>query len=160
MKNWYYCMESLLAVMLVVCLCGGYIGAANVQAASKKSGKVYYVTHLRPGKGGKRLGPNGYYYETGVSKIKCKGNTLTMYASFNTGKNRNLTGKTKFIKYGKHTFKLTAKTKYWTYEDPAESDEKYYWSKARFIAAMKRLNGLGLCMTVKNGKILEMSLHS
>lgn len=83
-----------------------------------------------------------------------------MYASFNTGKNRNLTGKTKFIKYGKHTFKLTAKTKYWTYEDPAESDEKYYWSKARFIAAMKRLNGLGLCMTVKNGKILEMSLHS
>ena len=51
MKNWKNRIQKLLAVMLVVCLCGGYIGAANVQAASKKSGKVYYVTHLRPGKG-------------------------------------------------------------------------------------------------------------
>lgn len=33
-------------------------------------------------------------------------------------------------------------------------------SKSNFINKIKRLNGLGLWITVRNGKVVEMSLHS
>ena len=95
---------------------------------------------------------------TGTMKSTCKGNTLTMYSSFNTSKNGTLNNQSKkaFVKYGKHTFKLTSKTKYCYYEEGG----KRYSTKAHFMSTVKRLNGLGLWIKVTNGKVVEMSFHS
>ena len=89
----------------------------------------------------------------------CKGNTLTMYASFNTSKNGILNSQNKkaYIKYGKHTFKLTSKTKYYFSGGEAPND---YCSKSAFMSTMRSMNGLGLRIKVTNGKVVEMSFNS
>ena len=73
-------------------------------------------------------------------------------------KNGTLNNQSKkaFVKYGKHTFKLTSKTKYCYYEEGG----KRYSTKAHFMSTVKRLNGLGLWIKVTNGKVVEMSFHS
>lgn len=92
-------------------------------------------------------------------KAICKGNTLTMYASFNTSKNGILNSQNKkaYIKYGKHTFKLTSKTKYYFSGGEAPND---YCSKSAFMSTMRSMNGLGLRIKVTNGKVVEMSFNS
>lgn len=93
-------------------------------------------------------------------KFVCKGNTLTMYSSFHKSKNLNsYPSKRKFVKYGKHTFKLTSKTKYFSQVYDVY-DGCYYMSKSQCINYMKRLNGLGLIIAVKNGKVVSMKLFS
>ena len=89
----------------------------------------------------------------------CKGNTLTMYASFNTSKNGVLNSKNKkaYVKYGKHKFKLTSKTKY--YFSGGDGPNRYC-SKSSFMSTMRSMNGLGLCIKVTNGKVVEMSFRS
>lgn len=85
-----------------------------------------------------------------------------MYSSFNKTKNGRLdTSKKGFVKYGKHTLKLTSKTKYITREiDEYDTVYTHYYSKSEFIKIMKRFNGLGLWITVKNGKVTQMRLAS
>lgn len=157
MKTWKNKFQKVLAILLAICLVTGFMEVSQVQAATKKSGTTYYYTHLIRQKGGKQPGANGYYYDTGTMKVICKGNTLTMYSSFNKSKNRVLnTSKKGFVKYGKHTFKLTSKTKYCYYDDMGRINS----TKARFISSIKRLNGLSLWIKVTNGKVVEMSLHS
>lgn len=99
------------------------------------------------------------YYMSGTRKAICKGNTLTMYASFNTSKNGILNSQNKkaYIKYGKHTFKLTSKTKYYFSGGEAPND---YCSKSAFMSTMRSMNGLGLRIKVTNGKVVEMSFNS
>lgn len=82
-----------------------------------------------------------------------------MYASFNTSKNGVLNSQNKkaYIKYGKHTFKLTSKTKYYFSGGEAPND---YCSKSAFMSTMRSMNGLGLCIKVTNGKVVEMSFRS
>lgn len=80
--------------------------------------KVRYnlLWYLHKWKKGGTITTNGTkYYMSGTRKAICRGNTLTMYASFNTSKNGILNSQNKkaYIKYGKHTFKLTSKTKYY-----------------------------------------------
>ena len=133
-------------------------GSSKVQAATSKSGTTYYYTWLHRQKGGVQVYSGKKYYMTGTMKATCKGNTLTMYSSFNTSKNGTLNNQSKkaFVKYGKHTFKLTSKTKYCYYEEGG----KRYSTKAHFMSTVKRLNGLGLWIKVTNGKVVEMSFHS
>ena len=151
MKTWKNKFQKVLAILLAICLVTGFMEVSQVQAATKKSG-------------GRKPGANGYYYDTGTMKVICKGNTLTMYSSFNKSKNRVLnTSKKNFVKYGKHTFKLTSKTKYFSLEFNPENPDKPYrnnYSKSNFINIMKRLNGLGAWITVKNGKVVSMQLCS
>ncbi len=80
-----------------------------------------------------------------------------MYASFNTSKNRVLNSQNKkaYIKYGKHTFKLTSKTKY--YFSGGEAPNQYC-SKSAFMSTMRSMNGLGLCIKVTNGKVVVKTL--
>ena len=53
----------------------------------EKSGTTYYHTCIN-GKKGKTITNSGKkYYMSGTRKAVCKGNTLTMYASFNISKN-------------------------------------------------------------------------
>ena len=75
-----------------------------------------------------------------------------MYASFNTSKNGILNSQNKkaYIKYGKHTFKLTSKTKYYFSGGEAPND---YCSKSAFMSTMRSMNGLGLRIKVTNGKV-------
>lgn len=165
MKTWKNRFQKVLAILLAICLVTGCMEVSKVQAATKKSGTTYYYTHLVRQKGGRKLVRNRYYYNTGTMKVVCKGNTLTMYSSFNTSKNRTINNRNKkaFVKYGKHTFKLTSKTKYFSLEFNPESPNKPYrnnYSKSNFINIMKRLNGLGLIIAVKNGKVVSMQLCS
>ena len=111
MKTWKNKFQKVLAILLAICLVTGFMEVSQVQAATKKSGTTYYYTHLIRQKGGRKPGANGYYYDTGTMKVICKGNTLTMYSSFNKSKNRVLnTSKKNFVKYGKqavfHSFSL------------------------------------------------------
>ena len=164
MKTWKNKFQKVLAILLAICLVTGFMEVSQVQAATKKSGTTYYYTHLVRQKGGRKLVGNKYYYDTGTMKVVCKGNTLTMYSSFNKSKNRVLnTSKKNFVKYGKHTFKLTSKTKYFSLEFNPENPDKPYrnnYSKSRFVYVMKRLNGLGLWIKVKDGKVVSMQLCS
>ena len=112
------------------------------------------------GKKGKTITNSGKkYYMSGTRKAVCKGNTLTMYASFNTSKNGVLNSKNKkaYVKYGKHKFKLTSKTKY--YFSGGDGPNRYC-SKSSFMSTMRSMNGLGLCIKVTNGKVVEMSFRS
>lgn len=161
MKKWKSKFQKFCTILLAICLIAGHIQVSTVQAATKKSGTTYYYTHLVRQKGGKKLGANGYFYDTGTKKITCKGNTLIMYSSFNKSKNGKLdTSKKGFVKYGKHTLKLTSKTKYITREFDGYRTYTHYYSKSEFIKIMKRFNGLGLWITVKNGKVTQMRLAS
>ncbi len=82
-----------------------------------------------------------------------------MYASFNTSKNGVLNSQNKkaYIKYGKHAFKLTSKTKYYFSGDEGPDE---YCSKSAFMSTIRSMNGLGLCIKVSNGKVVEMSFRS
>lgn len=159
MKTWKNKIHKIVAVLLALCLVTSCMEVTNAQAATSKSGTMYYYTQLYQQKGGRKLGANGYYYDTGTMKVTCKGNTLTMYSSFCKTKTGRLDNSQKFVKYGKHTFKLTSKTKYWSYKY-TDGNEKYYFTKAKFMSSVKRFNGLGLWIKVKDGKVVEMSLHS
>lgn len=162
MKTWKNRFQKLFAVLLAVCLIAGCMQVSTVKAATNKSGTTYYYTWLYSQKGGRKLGGNGYYYDTGTTKIICKGNTLTMYSSFNKSKNGKLDNKNKnaFVKYGKHTFKLTSKTKYFSREFDGYATHTNNYSKSQFMAIIKRLNGLGLWITVKDGNVTSMRLAS
>ena len=161
MKTWKNKFQKVLAILLAICLVTGCMGVSKVQAATKKSGTTYYYTQLNRQKGGKKqYSWKGYYYSCGTMKFVCKGNTLTMYSSFHKSKNLNsYPSKRKFVKYGKHTFKLTSKTKYFSQVYDVY-DGCYYMSKSQCINYMKRLNGLGLIIAVKNGKVVSMKLFS
>lgn len=160
MKTWKCKFQKLCAVLLAVCLIAGCMQVSTAQAATSKSGTTYYYTHLDRQKGGKKLGWNGYYYNSGTMKIVCKRNTLIMYSSFNKSKNNKLdTSKKGFVKYGKHTFKLTSKTKYFSSVYDVH-DGYRYMSKSQCISFMKQLNGLGLIIAVKNGKVVSIQLFS
>ena len=82
MKTWKNKIHKIVAVLLAICLVTSCMEVTNAQAATSKSGTMYYYTWLYKQKGGRKLGENGYYYRTGTMKVTCKGNTLTMYSSF------------------------------------------------------------------------------
>ena len=151
--------KKMLTLILAICLVTGCMEFSNVQAATGKSGTTYYDTCINGKKGGTITTNGTKYYMSGTRKAICKGNTLTMYASFNTSKNRVLNSQNKkaYIKYGKHTFKLTSKTKY--YFSGGEAPNQYC-SKSAFMSTMRSMNGLGLCIKVTNGKVVEMSFNS
>ena len=152
METWTKKFQKMLTLILAICLVTGCMGFSNVQAATRKSGTTYYHTCIN-GKKGKTITNSGKkYYMSGTRKAVCKGNTLTMYASFNTSKNGVLNSKNKkaYVKYGKHKFKLTSKTKY--YFSGGDGPNRYC-SKSSFMSTMRSMNGLGLCIKVTNGKV-------
>lgn len=156
METWTKKFQKMLTLILAICLVTGCMGFSNVQAATRKSGTTYYHTCIN----GKTITNSGKkYYMSGTRKAVCKGNTLTMYASFNTSKNGVLNSKNKkaYVKYGKHKFKLTSKTKY--YFSGGDGPNRYC-SKSSFMSTMRSMNGLGLCIKVTNGKVVEMSFRS
>ena len=159
METWTKKFQKMLTLILAICLVTGCMGFSNVQAATRKSGTTYYHTCIN-GKKGKTITNSGKkYYMSGKRKAVCKGNTLTMYASFNTSKNGVLNSKNKkaYVKYGKHKFKLTSKPKY--YFSGGDGPNRYC-SKSSFMSTMRSMNGLGLCIKVTNGKVVEMSFRS
>lgn len=90
MKTWTKKFQKMLTLILAICLVTGYMGFSNVQAATGKSGTTYYDTCINGKKGGTITTNGTKYYMSGTRKAICKGNTLTMYASFNTSKKRNI----------------------------------------------------------------------
>ena len=142
METWTKKFQKMLTLILAICLVTGCMGFSNVQAATRKSGTTYYPTCIN-GKKGKTISNSvKKYYMSGTRKAVCKGNTLTMYASFNTSKNGVLNSKNKkaYVKYGKHKFKLTSKTKY--YFSGGDGPNRYC-SKSSFMSTMRSMNGLG-----------------
>ena len=159
MKTWTKKFQKMLTLILAICLVTGCMEFSNVQAATGKSGTTYYNTCINGKKGGTITTNGTKYYMSGTRKAICKGNTLTMYASFNTSKKQSIKQpKQKSIyKIRKHTFKLTSKTKY--YFSGGEAPNQYC-SKSAFMSTMRSMNGLGLCIKVTNGKVVEMSFNS
>ena len=147
-----------LMMVLVCCilLCSACV--VHGQAAAKKSSKAtYYVTALNRTKGpniGKYM-PN--YWLPGTTKVTYKGNTITFYGSF-TKSNKEYAdfSKKNFVKYGKKTFKVTSKTKYYA----KDFERKYPMSKKKAFSNCKRLSGLYVTLKVKNGKVEYMKFTS
>ena len=159
MKTWTKKFQKMLTLILAICLVSGCMEFSNLQADTGKSVTTYYNTCIN-GKKGVTITTNGTkYYMSGTRKAICKGNTLTMYASFNTSKNRVLNSQNKkaYIKYGKHTFKLPSKTKFYVSGGEAPNQ---YCSNSAIMSTMRSMNGLGLCINVTNGKVVEMSFNS
>ena len=134
MKTWTKKFQKMLTLILAICLVTGCMEFSNVQAATGKSGTTYYNTCIDGKKGGTITTNGTKYYMSGTRKAICKGNTLTMYASFNTSKNRD-------------------------YFSGGEAPNQYC-SKSAFMSTMRSMNGLGLCIKVTNGKVVEMSFNS
>ena len=84
MKTWTKKFQKMLTLILAICLVTGCMEFSNVQAATGKSGTTYYNTCINGKKGGTITTNGTKYYMSGTRKAICKGNTLTMYASFNT----------------------------------------------------------------------------
>ena len=95
MKTWTKKFQKMLTLILAICLVTGCMGFSNVQAATGKSGTTYYDTCINGKKGGTITTNGTKYYMSGTRKAICKGNTLTMYASFNTSKNGILNSQNK-----------------------------------------------------------------
>lgn len=146
-------ISGIVILMLIVMV----FAAAPVSAASKKNtGVVYYATILNPYVCEESQNkPN--YWLAGVDKATYKKNTITFYGTFSKSKKESaLFTKKAFVKYGKKTFKVTSKTKYFC----KDIWKKYPMSKKRAFNMCKRLNGLCLTLKVKNGKVEYMRFTS
>ena len=147
-----------LMMVLVCCILLCSAGVVHGQAAAKKSSKVtYYATALNHTKGptiGKYLTD---YWLPGTTKVTYKGNAITFYGSFTKSNKANISfSKKNFVKYGKKTFKVTSKTKYYV----KDFERKYPMNKKRAFSTCKRLNGLCVTLKVKNGKVEYMKFTS
>ena len=151
-KTWKSKFQKLCAVLLAVYLIAGCMQVSTVEAATSKSGTTYYYTHFNRQKGSVQVYSGKKYYMPSTTKATCKGNTLTMYSSFNTSKNGVLNNQSKkaFVKYGKHTFKLTSNTKYYF----SDIDGKHYCTKAHFLSTVKRLRD-----KLEDGEITETEYY-
>lgn len=117
--------------------------------------KYNYYTRLFKQKGGPKKSASGQiYYDTGVTKVNVGKNNLTLEASFirGTDLNYNPPIKKNFLKHQMWSFKTTPQTTYYM------GDEKV--SRIRAMDCVKRLNGLGLTMIVKNNTIIKMRFNS
>ena len=79
------------------------------------------------------------------------------YGSFMKSNKASLKfNKKNFVKYGKKTFKLTSKTKYyWTDEYGRIPAKKY-----EALKCCKKLNGLMVTLKVTNGKVVSLTFYS
>lgn len=144
--------KMMMVWICCILLCSSVV--VQGQAAAKKSSKVtYYTTALNRTKGptiGKYL-PD--YWLPGTTKVTYKGNAITFYGSFTKSNKKNASfSKKNFVKYGKKTFKVTAKTKYFA----QDFERKYPMNKKRAFSNCKRLSGLCVTLKVKNGKVEYM----
>ncbi len=148
--------------LLMICLITGCMKLPNVSAATKKSNVMCYYTNLIRRRGGKNTHPyDPSCYIPGTTKVTWRGNTLIMYASFSHCRDGRMTtarfkNKKYFVKYGRYTFRLTNKTKFF-YMYP---EGPKYSKKIPFLRMLKSLNGLQLWIVVKNGKVTSMSVYS
>ena len=155
-------IQKLVSWLLMICLIAGCMKLPNVSAATKKSNMMCYFTSLNRRRGG-RNSPNSdpSYYIPGTTKVTWRGNTLIMYASFSRCRDGRITtarlkNKKYFVKYGRYTFRLTNKTKFF-YMYP---EGPKYSKKIPFLRMLKSLCYLDLGIVVKNGKVTSMSLYS
>ncbi len=152
-------IQKLVSWLLMISLIAGCMKLPNVSAAAKKSNRMYYFTSLNPRIGRRSSSySNSSYYYPGTTKVTWKGNTLIMYASFSRCRDGRMTtarfkNKKYFVKYGRHTFRLTNKTKFF-YMYP--EGPKY----VKKIPFLKSLCYLDLWIVVENGKVTSMSLYS
>lgn len=147
--------EKISKFILAVLVVGVIFSCSNVeqaQAASKK-GTYYYGTVLNRTKGGKKYGS----WQPGTKKVKYTSKSITFYGSFMKSKKASLEfNKKNFVKYGKKTFKLTSKTKYyWTDEYGRIPAKKY-----EALKCCKKLNGLMVTLKVTNGKVVSLTFYS
>lgn len=143
--------KLMMVFLCCILLCS--VGVVHGQAAKKSSKATYYVTVLNGTKGpaaGKHLPA---YCLPGTNKVTCKGNTLTFYGSFiKSNKAYPSFARKNFVKYGKKTFKVTSRTKY--YGEGLSG--KYSVSKKRAFSNCKSLYGFFVTLKVKNGKVEYM----
>ena len=135
-STWKERLSKFILAVLVVGIIFSCTNIEQVQAASKK-GTYYYGTVLNRTKGGKKYGS----WQPGTKKEKYTRKSITF-------KN--------FVKYGKKTFKLTSKTKYyWTDEYGRIPAKKY-----EALKCCKKLNGLMVTLKVTNGKVVSLTFYS
>ena len=151
-QTWKEKISKFILAMLVVGVVFTCYNADALQAASKK-GTYYYGTVLNRTKGGKQYG----FWQPGTKKVKYTSKSITFYGSFMKSKNASLKfNKKNFVKYGKKTFKLTSKTKYyWTDEYGRIPAKKY-----EALKCCKKLNGLMVTLKVTNGKVVSLTFYS
>lgn len=152
-KSTWKKISKFLLVTLVLGMVLSCFDIEPVQAASKNK-PYYYSTMLNRSKGGYKNG----WYSAGTKKVKYTSKSITFYGSFFRNKKKTGLYRTKenFLKYGKRTFKLTSKTRYyWTDEFGRIPAKKY-----DALRCCKSLNGLRLFLKVTNGKVVYMMFFS
>lgn len=99
------------------------------------------------------LGPYG-----GAKKVKISNNKLTIWASMTKASSHNkvLNGKGKKINYKKRVFTISKNCKFYG-TDP---ESIFEITRSEFIDTVKGMNGLGLELVLKNGKIIKTIFYS
>ena len=152
-STWRKTFSKFLLVVLLLGIVLSSFDMESVQAASKNK-TYYYGTMLNKSKGKKS---NGRYL-AGTNKVKYTSNSITFYGSFIRNKKRSeLLGiKKNFLRYGKRTFKLTPKTKYYWTDIELRIPAKKYDA----LRTCKSLNGFRVLLKVTNGKVVYMMFFS
>ena len=151
-STWKKKFSKFLVGILVLGLILSCINTKSVQAASQNS-TYYYCTILNKSKGGK----TGNYWIPGTRQVNYTNTSITFYGSFSKSKKLPVQfSKNNFIKYGKKTFKLTSKTKYyWT-----EEYRKIPAKKTDALKCCKRLNGLQVVLQIKGSNVVSLTFYS
>ena len=152
-STWRKTFSKFLLVVLLLGIVLSSFDTEPVQAASKNK-TYYYSTMLNRSKGGCKNG----WYSAGTRKVKYTSKSITFYGSFFRNKKKTGLYRTKenFLKYGKRTFKLTPKTKYYWTDIELRIPAKKYDA----LRCCKSLNGLRLFLKVTNGQVVYMMFFS
>ncbi len=132
----------------------GSYNKTGIPVIVKKDTSATYMVHLVNGKGGKKKGGNGYYWDTAITKAEAYGNTMTFYCSFQKWSGQS--SKSTFLSYGKHSFRVNSSTKYYF----SDIWGREYISQSDALSSINRKNGLMMMLKVKNGVIKELYFGS
>lgn len=150
-STWKERIGKFMAIVLVFGIVLSSVNIQQTQAASKKT--YYYGTVLNRTKGGLKNG----YWRAGTAKVTYTSKSVTFYASFmRSNKTPIANNKKNFVKYGKRTFKLTSRTKYY-YSDALD---RIPAKKYDALRCCKSLNGLMAGLEIKNGKVVSLTFFS
>lgn len=151
-STWKERISKFLAIVLVFGIVLSCTNIEQAQAASKKK-TYYYGTVLNRTKGGRKYGS----WQPGTKKVTYTSKSITFYGSFMKSTKASLQfNKKNFVKYGKKTFKLTSKTKYYWTDEYGKIPAKKYEA----LRCCKSLNGLMVALKVTNGKVVSLTFYS
>lgn len=144
-------LKKIVSISLILVMAICIVSMANGQSVSAKVKNGYYSSTFS----------NDIHQGDVITKIKFKGNKVTIWGTFSMGKTKEAAWEDpQRLGFKKRTFTLSKKTKYCF----SAMMKERRTSKKDFIKTCnlycKSSNGIGLLIQVKKGKVVKMLYHS